>query len=188
MRKLLTIAVAAATVLALGGVAYAENTYSIDTFTGSPSGKGSLAAPLPISREYQYTASNTDPVNRPSPIKSYRAVIEGHLAYPNLFPSCTYAQAAAETPDPACRKAKVGGGKSWGLSGATADPTMKLACNAEVSVYNVTKSKSKASKTAKASAGALVVRLDADPPAPPSSEAPGCIISVHLGVYRRSRP
>jgi len=175
MRKLLIAVVAAAAVLALGGVALAENVYTVEGASKPPSG-GTPSKPKPVAVNFDFTVADSDPALRGTPIEKFAIGSEGLLTYPEAFPTCTFAQAnRAGSADPACRKARVGGGLVQNVTGPPAARTTKIFCNLRLNLYNI----SGAGKQ-----GGLAIRVDGDPPAPTTEEstAIGCPIPIHVAI------
>ena len=173
MRKRLIAALTGVAVLALGGVAFAENIYNVNVATTSPAGKGSASKPLPVKLGFGFTVGDTEGL-RPTVIEQYKIAPEGLVTYPKLFPACKFSQAAANTVASACKKAVVGSGIVLNNAGGATDRTQKLICNLKLTLYNL----SDAGKN-----GGMAIRLDGDQPAaPPGSRAPGCAISVHTAI------
>ena len=115
MRKLLFPALAALVAIAVAGIAYAANVYTVDGDT-KPHGKGSAAKPLPVSLDFDYTVADSDPANRGIPVQKYFIGAEGLVTYPSSVPTCSGGTSGANNPDPAaaakaCKKARVGGGR-----------------------------------------------------------------------------
>jgi hypothetical protein len=171
MRKVLTPALAALMVLAVGGVAYAANVYTVDGGT-SPRAKGSAKKPVPVSLDFSYTVADDNPANRGIPVKEYRIGAEGLVTYPGAFPSCSGGPSGANNPDPAaaaraCKKAKVGSGVIKALVGARNTPTTSSNCVLNLTLYNLKPGNyGDAGKIGKT--GGLAIRIDGDPPAPPT--------------------
>lgn len=176
MRKFSIAVLAALAVLALGGVAYAANVYNVHVANSSPKGKGTSAKPLPVKVGFGFTVTDTEGL-RPTVIRQYRIGSEGLVTFPRAFPTCTFAQAAAQTArlPRVCRKAVVGGGLVRNNAGASTDRTAKLVCNLRLTLVNI-------SGTGRN--GGLAIRLDGDPPAPtdPNSRQRGCTISIHNAI------
>jgi hypothetical protein len=174
MRKLSIAALTALAVLALGGVAYATNVYTVHIASSSPKGKGTPAKPQPVKVNFGYTVAD-DQGLRPTVIKQYRIASEGLVTFPGAFPTCTFAQASAQRLPAACNKAKVGGGLVRNNAGASNDRSQKLICNLRLTLINV----SGAGRN-----GALAIRLDGDPPPPsdPNSRQLGCTVSIHTAI------
>jgi hypothetical protein len=175
MRKLLITAVAAAAVVAVGGVALAANTYTVEG-ASKPASGGTPSKPKPVKIDFDFTVADTDPTLRGTPIEKFAIGSEGLLTYPEAFPTCTFAQAnRAGSADPACRKARVGGGLVQNVTGPPNSPTTKIFCNLELNLYNI----SGAGKQ-----GGLAIRVDGDPPQPPSGDSReiGCPIPIHVAI------
>ncbi|MGH2712903.1 MAG: hypothetical protein ACRDM7_03260 [Thermoleophilaceae bacterium] len=150
MRKLALTAIAACAVLAVASVAYAANTYTLDSGTTKPKGVGTPAKPLPKGVNFDYSVG-TDDGTRPSPVKVYSIRFQGLISYAKFFPKCTFAQASQKSlaaVQAACKKAAVGGGVVENLFGATADTTQKQPCNLKLRLYNL--------------GNGLAIRLDRD--------------------------
>jgi hypothetical protein len=175
MRKLLITALTAAAVLAVGGVAMAANVYTVDG--GSrPAGKGSKKKPKPVAINFDFTVADEDPTLRGTPIEKFAIGAEGLVTYPEAFPTCTFAQANRPgSPDPACRKARVGGGLVQNLTGPPNSPTTKLYCNVDIDLYNI---------SGAGRHGGLAIVVDGEEVTPPPSEEDrtGCIIDIHAAI------
>jgi hypothetical protein len=173
MRKRLIAALTGVAVLALGGVAFAANVYTVHIASTSPAGKGTASKPLPVKLNFGYTVGDTEGL-RPTVTKQYRIAAEGLITYPKLFPACKFSQAQAPTLPSACKKAVVGSGLVKNNAGAATDRTQKLICNLKLTLVNI----SNAGKN-----GGMAIRLDGDPPAaPPGSNAVGCTLPVHTAI------
>ena len=141
MRKLLIPAIAAAMVIAVAGIAYAANVYTVDGDT-QPRAKGSAKKPVPESLDFSYTVADEVQANRGIPVKSYFIGAEGLMTYPRAFPSCSGGTSGANAPDlatanRACKKAKVGGGTIKALVGARNAPTTSSNCVLNLTLYNL---------------------------------------------------
>jgi hypothetical protein len=188
MRKLWIAAVAALAVLAVGGIAYAANVYTVDGST-KPSGKGTPAKPLPVSLNFDYTVADEIPENRGIPVQKYFIGAEGLMTFPEAFPSCSGSESAANNPDPAraaraCKKARVGGGIIKALVGARNTPTGSANCVLNLNLYNLKRGNygdfGRVGKN-----GGLAIRIDGDPPAPPNlddSNKGQCLASQHASI------
>jgi hypothetical protein len=173
MRKRLIAALTSVALLALGGVAFAENVYNVTTGSTTPAGKGTTSKPLPVKFNFGYTVGDSEGL-RPLPIEQYRIAPEGLVSYAKLFPACKFSQASGPQLASACNKAKIGSGIVLNNAGATTDRTQKLVCNLKLGLYNI----SDAGKN-----GGLAIRLDGDPPPPPpGSKTPGCTIGIHTAI------
>jgi hypothetical protein len=173
MRKRLIVALTGVAVLALGGVAFADNVYNVTTASTTPAGKGTTSKPLPVKFNFGYTVGDSEGL-RPLPVEQYRIASEGLVSYAKLFPACKFSQASGAQLASACNKAKVGQGIVLNNAGGATDRTQKLVCNLKLTLYNI----SDAGKN-----GGLAIRLDGDPPpAPPGSKTPGCTIGIHTAI------
>jgi hypothetical protein len=165
MRKRLIAALTAVAVLAAVGTAYAVNVYEVDIAATSPKGKGTAAKPLPQKLSFGYEVSDSNPANRPSPIRQYRIAPEGLVTYPKAFKSCKFTETDDATVSSKCSKARVGGGTVTNNTGPRQDLTAKLPCQLKLALYNI----SDAGKN-----GGMSIRLDGDPP--------NCPLSVHTAI------
>ena len=172
MRKLLVLPIAAVAAIALAGVAYAANVYTVGGAT-KPAVKGSAGKAARRCRSTSTTRSRTTiAANRGIPVKEYRIGAEGLVTYPGAFPSCSGGTSGANNPDQAgaaraCKKARVGGGVIKALVGARNAPTTSSNCVINLSLFNLKPGNyGDAGKIGKT--GGLAIRLDADTPAPPS--------------------
>ena len=188
MRKLLIPVLAALVAIAVAGIAYAANVYTVDGDT-KPHGKGSAAKPLPVSLDFDYTVADSDPANRGIPVKQYRIGAEGLVTYPEVFPSCSGGASGANAQDPAtaakaCKKARVGGGVIKALVGARNNPTSSANCVLNLNLYNLKPGNyGDAGKIGKN--GGLAIRIDGDPPPPPSIDDQykgQCLAAQHASI------
>jgi hypothetical protein len=188
MRKLLIPVLAALAAIAVAGIAYAANVYTVDGDT-KPHGKGSAGKPLPVSLDFDYTVADSDPANRGIPVKQYRIGAEGLVTYPEVFPSCSGGASGANAQDPAtaakaCKKARVGGGIIKALVGARNNPTSSANCVLNLNLYNLKPgSYGDAGKIGKN--GGLAIRIDGDPPPPPSIDDQykgQCLAAQHASI------
>jgi hypothetical protein len=175
MRKLFIPALAVVVALAVAGIAYAANLYTVNGST-KPGGKGTPAKPLPVALNFGYTVRDENPANRGTPVEKYFIGAEGLVTYPEAFPTCSGGGDGANNEDltvvkKACKKARVGGGIIKAYAGSPADPTQKLNCVLELNLYNLkpgtyntVDGKVKIPKKH----GGLAIRIDAKAPAPPS--------------------
>ena len=105
-------------------------------------------------------------------MEKYFIGAEGLVTYPQAFPSCSGGASGANYPDPAaaakaCKKARVGGGIIKALVGARNNPTSSANCVLNLNLYNLKPGNyGDAGKIGKN--GGLAIRLDGDPPPPPS--------------------
>ena len=188
MRKLLIPALAAVIAIAVASVAFAANVYTVDGDT-KPRAKGTAKKPVPVSLDFSYTVADDNPANRGIPVQQYRIGAEGLVTYPAAFPSCSGGTSGANNPDQAgaaraCKKAKVGGGTIKALVGARAAPTASQNCVINLSLFNLKPGNyGDAGKIGKT--GGLAIRLDADPPAPPSLDDQykgQCLAAQHAAI------
>jgi hypothetical protein len=188
MRKLLIPVLAALVAIAVAGIAYAANVYTVDGDT-KPRAKGSLAKPVPVSLDFDYTVADTDPANRGIPVKQYRIGAEGLVTYPEVFPSCSGGASGANAQDPAtaarvCKKARVGGGIIKALVGARNNPTSSANCVLNLNLYNLKPGNyGDAGRIGKN--GGLAIRIDGDPPPPPSIDDQykgQCLAAQHASI------
>jgi hypothetical protein len=189
MRTSTALATSLAVALTLAPAAQADNVYDVTRANTKPAGKGTPKRPRPVQLSFGYTVDERNPALRASVVRQYRIAAEGLVTFPGVFPSCTFRQVNRPNVARACRKARVGGGRVFNLAGASTDLTQKLTCNLRLTLYNVTRRKSKPARRVRRSRGALAIRLDGDPPAPtvPGSRDPGCTISVHTAILARYR-
>lgn len=193
MRKLLIPALAVLAALAVAGIAYAANVYTVDGST-KPGGKGTPAKPLPVSLNFDYTVADSDPANRGIPVEKYFIGAEGLVTFPEAFPTCSGGTSGANAPDAAaaakaCKKARVGGGVIKALVGARNTPTSSANCVLNLNLYNLKPGNygdfGKVGKN-----GGLAIRIDGDPPPPPSIDDQykgQCLAAQHasiLAVYK----
>jgi hypothetical protein len=188
MRKLLIPALAAIVAIAVAGVAFAANVYTVDGDT-KPRAKGTAKKPVPVSLDFSYTVADDVPANRGIPVKEYRIGAEGLVTYPGAFPSCSGGTSGANNPDEAgaasaCKKARVGGGIIKALVGARNTPTTSSNCVINLSLFNLKPGNyGDAGKIGKT--GGLAIRLDADTPAPPSLDDQykgQCLAAQHAAI------
>jgi hypothetical protein len=174
MRKLLIAALALAGVMALAGVALAQNVYETHVAGGRPIAKGSLNRPVPVSVDFGFRVSETDPTKRATPIRTYSIGSEGLVANPRFFPSCTFAQVQSG-PAPACRRALVGTGLVKAATGPSSNQALavSLPCHQRLRLYNI--------------GDGMAIRLDVDPPQPPNFDTDqiGCPLAIHDAIRGR---
>jgi hypothetical protein len=164
MRKFLTAAVAALAVLAVAGVAYATNVYTVDG-SSNPKGKGKPTNPLPVSLNFDYSVADENPANRGTPVEKYNIGAEGLVTYPEEFPACSGGSDGANNQDLAtvkrvCKKARVGGGIIKAYAGPTQDQSVKLNCVLELNLYNIKPGKYGTRGKVTKKQGALGIRID----------------------------
>lgn len=180
MRKLLIAALTLVGVVALAGVALADNVYETHVSGGRPIAEGSLKKPVPVSVDFGFRVSETDPSKRATPIETYAIGSEGLVANPKDFPSCTFSQVQSG-PAAACRKALVGTGVVKAASGSSSDQTLvaSLPCNQRLRLYNI--------------GDGMAIRLDTDPPYPTTptgaanfdTDKIGCPLQIHDAIRGR---
>ena len=142
MRKFLIAALAAVAVLAVAGIAYAANEYTVDG-NSKPVVKGSKKKPVPVSLNFEYTVRDAVAANRGTPVKQYRIGAEGLLTYPEAFPACRgdangVNKQVFDGAEQACPKnTKVGEGTIYAYVGATSDQSQQLACVLKLTLWNV---------------------------------------------------
>lgn len=177
MRKFMIAAIAAVAVLAMSGVAYAVNQYGLPTASTSPKGKGSADKPFPTGVKFGYTVKDSAGP-RGAPVKTYKIAFQGLTnKYAKNFPTCSYADTAADAPlatiEAKCKKAKVGTGRIESLVApdSVTDPnTVSFYCNLQLTLYNL--------------GTGIAIRLDADNTTQPTSQdGPiGCIVPTHRSI------
>lgn len=180
MRKFLAAAIAAVTVLAIGGYAYAANTYETHVASTKPSGKGGTRSkPKPVEVNFGFRVGETDPAIRPAGLETYRIASEGLVTFPKAFPRCKFSDTLgsdAAAVARKCRRAKVGEGIVKALNGADSNRAKQgsIVCNQKLVLYNL--------------GDGLALRLDGDPPAPPpDSDQLGCGIPFHNSIRTKFR-
>jgi hypothetical protein len=181
MRKLSIAALALAAVLAVAGVAVAANVYRVTPASSSPTVKGSLTKPIPVSFKFGFEVTDTQGL-RPFVIDQYRIAAEGLKGYPKSRPRCTFAQATdPNVVDPAnisaaCRRAKVGSGAIDNDAGAPNDRTQKLDCDVKLTLFNISTGDPRFPSTVSQIRrhGGFAIRIDTYQP-----EGSRCPIPVH---------
>lgn len=141
MRKLLVAAIAAFAVLAVSGIAYAVNEYTVDG-SAKPAKGGTPKKPKPVSLSFDYSVKDVNPAFRGTPVEKYFIAAEGLVTYPEVFPQCSGGSDGVNNEDLAkvkqtCKKARVGGGVIKAYAGAAQDQTQKLNCVLELNLYNL---------------------------------------------------
>ena len=204
MRKFVIAALAVAALMAVSGVAYAVNVYTV-TGTTQPRGKGKPKKPLPVSLNFDYTVADENPDFRGTPVEKYFIGAEGLVTYPELFPKCSGDSENANHPDKAtakarCKKARVGGGTVAAVGGAPTDQLDKNNCVLDLNLYNLKPGRypvegrpGEGTTFVKVSKkhGGLAIRLDGDQPAPPSldpSEKGECAVPQHAAIIAPYTP
>jgi hypothetical protein len=188
MRKLVIPALAAVVALAVAGIAWAANVYTVDGHS-TPAGKGTPGKPLPKALSFDYTVADENPANRGIPVKSYFIGAEGLVTYPEAFPSCSGGSSGANAPtleaaQRACRKARVGGGVIKALVGSRNTPTESANCVLNLNLYNL-KPGNYGEFGRVGRNGGLAIRIDGDPPPPPSIDDQykgQCLAAQHASI------
>lgn len=139
MRKFLALGAAAALVLALAAISFAQegvtNEYSVSASL-SPSKAGSKKKPVPVSVNFDYTvgANNNQ---RPIPVKKYSIQFAGLAVNTAVAASCQTETLENEGLAGCPAKSIVGTGVIENATGQTANPSDKsIPCNAKVTVVN----------------------------------------------------
>jgi hypothetical protein len=166
--------------LLLVQVAFGANQEQVSRAEVTPVGKGSAARPLPVVVRFGLRVRSDDADKRPAAVTTYVIGSEGVVAFPRAFPSCSLSQAKRRRgPSGACKTAKVGQGVIRAAAGLEDDDTIaqSVPCNLQLRVYNT--------------GAGVALRLDADPPIPPSfkSRRDGCPVPVHTairGVFKQT--
>jgi hypothetical protein len=167
MRKLSIAALALAAVMAVAGVAYAANTYTVSLAKSKSASKGTVAKPSPASLDFGYQVGDTENL-RPQVVNQYRIAAEGLETYPKAFPSCTFDQATDPTAGSSsqlsakCKKAIVGTGTIHNEAGAPNDRTAKLTCDVNITLINISTGDPRFPSTLKQikKRGGMAVRID----------------------------
>jgi len=149
-RRMLVLALALT--LAVAGVAYAVNTYTINKSSTAPAGVGSSAKPLKKRVVFSFSTSTTDGT-RAKVIRFYDIGLQGLRSYSARVPRCTYTQANQKSlaaVQSACRKAATGSGTVNNFFGPSNDPNAKTQCKLALRLYNIRNGKY----------GGLAIRLD----------------------------
>ena len=140
MRKTLLLSAIAAGVLGIVAVAYAANTYTVDIAKVTPANSGSLKAPKAERIQFGYSVGETSG-NRPSVTTDYVVGFGPGLRQNGslkngtklVFKQCKLSQASAN----ACpSNTKVGSGIVKNLAGLASDPTQKIPCQLNLTIYN----------------------------------------------------
>jgi hypothetical protein len=165
--------VVAAAVLVAAPAAHAANTYSVSRAQVSPSTAGTPSKPTAVKVLFGLRAGEEDPTKRAAPIKTYMLASEGLVVGTRPFARCSLSAIKRRRGVPRrCAKAKVGSGVARGAAGLEEDPLLEssTACNLKLAVYNT--------------GAALALRLDGEPPVPPSlnSRRFGCPVPVHTAI------
>jgi hypothetical protein len=173
MRKFLIAALAAAMVLALGGIAYAVNEYTVDG-NSRPVVKGSKKKPVPVSLSFDYTVRDLIDANRGTPVQEYRIGAEGLVTYPEAFPACRGDDKGVNKQvfngaEQACpRKTKVGEGIIYAYVGASIDQTQREPCVLKLTLWNVKPGDWGVYGKIRRKEGGLAIRIDSIANTPPA--------------------
>jgi hypothetical protein len=167
MRKLwMALAGALVIAIAVSGVAYAINQYSVDVGKTSTTAKGSPNRPVPTSYKFGFSVKDSEGL-RPAVVRSYRIAAEGLKAFPKARPRCTFEQATAPVGSPsqlapACRKAFVGSGTIHNQAGATDRRDVSVTCDVKITLINISTGDPRPPSTVKQvkNHGGLAVRID----------------------------
>jgi hypothetical protein len=159
--------------LVLAGVAVAADRQRVSRVSVVPGGSGSPSKPKPVQIGFGLSVAAERPSLRPKPIKTYAIGIEGVLAFPQAFPSCSLGHAKIRGgPARTCKRAQVGSGLIRAAAGLQEDPGMadSLPCNLKLRLYNT-------------GAGAAL-RVDTGPPQPRDfkSRKLGCPVPIHTAI------
>lgn len=188
MRKLLIPALVAVVALAVAGLAWAANVYTVDGHS-TPAGKGTASKPLAKSLSFDYTVADENPANRGIPVQQYRIGAEGLVTYPEKFPNCAGGATGANAPELAtvqrvCKKARVGGGIIKALVGSRNSPTESANCVLNLNLYNL-KPGNYGEFGRIGKNGGLAIRIDGDTPPPPSLDDQykgQCLAAQHASI------
>jgi hypothetical protein len=171
MRKLSIAVLALAAVVAVAGVAYAKNVYTVTGSTGAK-GKGSKTKPIPTSIKLSFQVKEEDSSKRATVVEKYAIGSEGLVTNPKLFPKCSFSDMDNEATVPAkCNKALVGSGIAKNAAGASTDTSLanSSGCNLAVRLYN--------------NGSGMIIRLDGGPPqVPVDSDQIGCALPIHTAI------
>ena len=188
MRKLLVLPIAVIAAIVLAGVAYAANVYTVDGGT-KPAVKGSAAKPAPVSLDFNYTVADENRGQSRHPGQGVpdrrggscdlsrapsRAVRAGRLGLTT----------PTRPPPPSVQEGEGRQRHIKALVGARNTPTTSPNCVLNLSLYNLKPGNyGDAGKIGKT--GGLAIRLDGDPPAPPSldNQYKGqCLAAQHAAI------
>jgi hypothetical protein len=194
MRKLVIPAMVALVALAVAGIAWAANVYTVEGHS-APAGKGTKAKPIPKALDFDFTVADEVAANRGIPLKSYFIAAEGLVTYPEAFPNCSGGSSGANAPDlaaaqRACRRARVGGGVIKALVGSRNTPTESANCVLNLNLYNL-KPGNYGEFGRVGKNGGLAIRIDGDPPPPPNldnSQKGMCLAAQHQSILATYHP
>jgi hypothetical protein len=140
MRKTLLLSALVAGVLGIVAVAYAANVYKVDFAKVTPTKSGTLKHPKAVRIQFGYSVSTTDG-NRPATSTdqqiSFGAGLKGNGKLKKgtkfAFAQCKLSQASSN----ACpSNTKVGSGIVKNLAGSKNDPSQKIPCQLNLTIYN----------------------------------------------------
>jgi hypothetical protein len=151
---------------------------------GSPTpGHPTNAKPIPAALNFDFQVEDENPDLRGTPIQTFAIGAEGIVAYPKLFPTCSFTDANADGHATSCRKARVGAGLVQVIVGPSNDPASKLLCNLRLTLYNL---------SGLGRRGGMAIRLDADTEAPPLADPDdrtiNCPVPIHVAIKARFVP
>jgi hypothetical protein len=140
MRKIALLVTAAAVFAGMVAMAYGANTYSVTTASVSPTKAGTSSKPKSITINFGYTVGTTDGT-RPRVTTDYTIAFGRNIKSNRRFfkgsKTCTLAQAGYSTGSaPACPSgARAGSGTVQNQAGVSADPTSKIPCTLNLTLY-----------------------------------------------------
>ncbi len=156
-RKILVAVLALVGVLAVAGVAYATNLYTLDKASTTPGGTGTSSKPVPKKVVFSFSTNTTDGT-RAKVIKSYDIGFQGLRSYSKNIKKCSFTQASQKSlaaVKTVCKKAAAGAGTVNNFFGPSNDPNNKAQCKLQLRLYNIADGKY----------GGLAIRLDRGAPA-----------------------
>lgn len=179
MRRRISIAAAAlVALLAVAGVAYAVNDYTVKG-SAKPAGKGTASNPA-AKREVTFEFGAKDSTGaRATPVKRYTIIFQGFKSFAKFFSKCSFAAANDNAAHHTrCRKARVGGGVLNSLAGSPSNTSSSLKCDQLITLYN--------------SGRGFFIRLDGSPsgaddkpPAPPTRPDLKCPLTIARAIDAR---
>jgi hypothetical protein len=174
--------IATLALLVMAGAAVAANVYRVGGSSPTP-GQPSNAKPIPVALNFDFQVEDEDPDRRGTPIKMFAIGGEGVVAYPRLFPTCSFADANDDDHAKDCRGARVGGGLVQVIVGPSSNPASRLLCNLRLALYNL---------SGLGRRGGLAIRLDADTKEPqlsdPDDRTINCPLPIHTAIEARFVP
>lgn len=178
MRKTILVpALALVAVLAVTGVAYAVNVYTVGG-SATPAGQGSASNPYPKAVSFIFGAKDSTGA-RATPVKRYTIIFQGLKSFAKYFPKCSFAAANDNSRHHIrCAKARVGGGVLNSLAGSPSNTASSLKCDQLITLYN--------------SGRGFFIRLDGGPggaddkpPAPPTRPDLKCPLPIARAIDAR---